>query len=170
MTESDESVFDDDVDYDLWRDRLARAVDNADTSIATRALLGLTMNEADPQEMFEYLVRVALDHKDWQVSALAITCLGHTARIYRVLDADLVLPALRRLRLRTAPGYPFEFAARVENALDDIEGYTGAHPSSRDWWALTLVFTWRDLRHRRLRSVWYRLLGAFRRPPRAART
>jgi hypothetical protein len=52
-----------------------------------------------------------------EVARLAVTCLGHVARIHRTLDLDRVLPVLETLRKDP------EIAASMGDALDDIEMY-----------------------------------------------
>lgn len=66
-----------------------------------------------------------LDHDDHQVQALAATCLGHLARVYRQLDEDRVLAALRRVRSRP------HVRGNADNALDDID--TFLHPRRARW-------------------------------------
>ena len=57
------------------------------------------------------------EHAHPAVTGLAVTSLGHIARIHRQLDLDKVLPVLEKLR--SDP----EIGGRVEDALDDIRKY-----------------------------------------------
>lgn len=68
------------------------------------------------QQLFLQLI----DHEDQQVSALAVTCLGHLARVYRQLDEERVVSALRR-----AWSVP-HLRGTATNALEDIEVFL--HP------------------------------------------
>lgn len=88
----------------------------------------------DPDRICEALVSVAYHEPDWrwaqerclallasadaQVSGLAATCLGHLARIHRVLDKNRVVSALQERRKDP------RIAGQVEDALDDIEMFT----------------------------------------------
>lgn len=86
-----------------------------------------------PDSICDALIRLVYHDPDWiwvqercielsedsnsEVSGLAVTCLGHLARIRRTLDLERVLPALKKLLANP------EIAGRVEDALDDIETY-----------------------------------------------
>lgn len=79
------------------------------------------------------LVRIALHEQDWrwvqghclrllnspnkETQAIAITCLGHIARIHRVIDLNIVVPLLKSL---VRDSY---FGGRASDALDDIAIY-----------------------------------------------
>ena|SRR3990167_10012909 len=58
---------------------------------------------------------VFLKSNDINVKRLAITCLGHLARIHKKLDKELVIPLLEQLRTDKYLG------GTAEDALDDIE-------------------------------------------------
>ncbi|MDO3685791.1 hypothetical protein [Micromonospora sp. C28ISP2-4] len=75
--------------------------------------------DGDWQEAQELYLEL-LDHDDHQVQALAATCLGHLARVYRRLDERPVIAALRRARTRP------HVRGNATNALDDIEVFL--HP------------------------------------------
>ncbi len=56
-----------------------------------------------------------LDDKDEDIKGLAITCLGHLARIHGTIEKNKVFQALReKVREENLKG-------RVQDALDDIE-------------------------------------------------
>lgn len=85
------------------------------------------------REICMALLRLVYDDDEWQwiqdkcielskspdidVAGLAITCLGHLARIHRTIELDKVLPVLNELRANR------ELAGRVDDALDDVEMY-----------------------------------------------
>ena len=69
-----------------------------------------------PQDL---CVRLTRD-EDEDVAGLAVTGLGHLARLHGELDLDVVLPVLHELRDTPGP-----LAGRAEDALDDIEGFLG---------------------------------------------
>ena len=92
----------------------------------------------DPFVVCSVLVRLAYHDPDWawvqarclefardprpEVRGCAALCLGHLARIHRVLDLDTVLPVLRAL-LDDPTG---SFVAGIaEDALDDIGVFLG---------------------------------------------
>jgi hypothetical protein len=54
---------------------------------------------------------------DAGIRATAALCIGHVARIHRVLDLDRVLPALQRLQSDPEVGW------RVADVIDDIESF-----------------------------------------------
>jgi hypothetical protein len=86
-----------------------------------------------PDKICDALIRITYHHPDWrwvqdvclvfashsnpQISGLAVTCLGHLARIHGVLEVEKVLTTLRKLR-----GDP-KISGRVADALDDIKTY-----------------------------------------------
>jgi len=69
-----------------------------------------------PQDL---CVRLARDEDD-DVAGLAVTGLGHLARLHGELDLDVVLPLLHELRDTPGP-----LAGRAEDALEDIETFLG---------------------------------------------
>lgn len=87
------------------------------------------------ERICDALVRVTLSESDWRwvqekclhfinssypdVRGLAITCLGHLARIHKQLDLRKVLPLLENLRNDA------DVSGRVEDAFDDIETFVG---------------------------------------------
>jgi len=87
----------------------------------------------DPELIAHALVRVAFHDTDWRwgqerclgfaraavaaVRQIAVTCLGHVARVHRQLDLDRVLPALDELAR--------DPEVQVDDALDDIRMFVG---------------------------------------------
>ncbi|MFF0659462.1 hypothetical protein [Micromonospora tulbaghiae] len=99
------------------------ALDRDDLPAALDAMVGTALyGDGDWRELQELHLRL-LDHEDHQVSALAATCLGHLARVYRQLDERRVVAALRRARALP------HTSGTAENALDDIQTSStrGAH-------------------------------------------
>ena len=91
------------------------ALDRDDLTGAVNAMVGGALyGDGDRTELQE-LYLALLDHEDHQVQALAATCLGHVARVYRELDEDRVVAALRQARKRP------HVRGTAGNALDDIE-------------------------------------------------
>lgn len=103
-----------------WRVAIKEAIDGKNIEEATEALLSIAYNDPD-REWVERVITGCLDAKyDIQIRALAITCLGHVARIHRRIDANLVLPVLESLLQER------ELAGIVEDALADINQFASA--------------------------------------------
>lgn len=87
----------------------------------------------DPERIAHALVNVAFHDADWRwvqekclgfaqadvaaVRQIAVTCLGHVARVHRCLDLDRVLPTLDELSR--------DSEVQVGDALDDIQMFVG---------------------------------------------
>lgn len=80
------------------------------------ALIRITYHDPDWRWVQDVCLQLA-SHSDPQVSGLAVTCLGHLARIHGVLDMEKVLPTLSRLLDEP------KISGRVADALDDINMY-----------------------------------------------
>jgi hypothetical protein len=101
----------------VWRDHLADQTRGADNTAATRALLGLTFNEADRVWLQYHLLSCISPAVTADASRLAVTCLGHVGR----LDGAVVPEVMARLtELLDHP----ELGGTAEDALDDIAAFT----------------------------------------------
>ncbi|MFG1675361.1 hypothetical protein [Micromonospora sp. NPDC049282] len=101
------------------------ALDRGDLSAALDAMVGTALyGDGDLGELQELHLRL-LAHDDHQVSALAATCLGHLARVYRRLDERRVVTALRQAR--SLP----HLRGTADNALGDIRIFL--HPRRTRW-------------------------------------
>ncbi|MCF1598617.1 hypothetical protein [Streptomyces muensis] len=102
-----------------WRDALTADVRGTDVARATRALLAFTYDEPE-REATEELLSECLDPAgsavDPQVRALAVTCVGHVARIHGEVGPDLVA------RVRGLLQDPV-LGGRAEDALDDVASF-----------------------------------------------
>lgn len=58
------------------------------------------------------------DHKNFHVQGLAITCIGHLARIHGKIEKNKVIPILEKLKRNE------HLVGRIEDALDDIKMFT----------------------------------------------
>lgn len=99
----------------------------------TREDAEMAFSSGVSERICDALVRVTFNESDWQwvqekclyfisssypeVRGIAVTCLGHLARIHRKLDLKKVLPLLKNLRNDA------EVSGRVEDAFDDIETF-----------------------------------------------
>jgi hypothetical protein len=117
---------------------VSASLDRDDVPGALDAMVGSVLyGNGDWRELQELCLGL-LDHADHQVAALAATCLGHLARVYRQLDERRVVAALRSHR--STP----HVAGTASNALDDIEVYL--HPRRARWrgriWRAVRPGTW----------------------------
>lgn len=99
------------------RTELARALSEGDTAGIAQALVGLVWHDPDWKWLQEQCVS-RLDHPDDDIRGLAITSLGHIARIHGKIDRATVEGHLRPLL--NDP----DLAGRVHDALDDIDTFT----------------------------------------------
>lgn len=105
----------------LYREPLPISRKDAETEFSSdvsericEALVSVTLNETDWRWVQEKCLHfITSSYPD--VRGLAVTCLGHLARIHRKLDLEKVLPILKNLQNDA------EIGGRVEDALDDIE-------------------------------------------------
>ncbi|MFG3603073.1 hypothetical protein [Micromonospora chersina] len=114
------------------------ALDRGELSRALDAMVGAALyGDGDWSELQELYLGL-LDHEDRQVKALAATCLGHVARVYRQMDEARVVGALRRLRSTPYVG------GAATTALEDIELFL--HPRRARWrgrlWRGLRPWTW----------------------------
>lgn len=109
-------------DVSAWRAALTADVGGSDLGRATRALLALTYDDPD-REAVEALLLECLDPGgpavDPQVTALAVTCAGHVARLHGAIDVRLVA------RVRDLLQDPV-LGGRAEDAVDDIASFAPA--------------------------------------------
>jgi hypothetical protein len=101
------------------------SLDRSDLPGALDAMVGSVLYGDGDWEELQELHLGLLDHDDLQVRALAATCLGHIARVYRQLDERRVVTALSGVRSIPNVG------AAACNALDDIEVFL--HPQRALW-------------------------------------
>lgn len=122
-------------DADDHSDRLeiVDRIISGDMVVATNALLELTYFEEDVAWLEDFLLRQATEGSDRNVRELAVTCIGHSARINGTVTSESVYRSLRQFL--TNP----ELYLRALNALDDIDVFTGRHWSSAPWVMLQLT-------------------------------
>ena len=98
------------------RDEAESAFASGDSERIARALVNVAFHEADWRWVQERCLGFAR-HDVAAVRQIAVTCLGHVARIHRRLDLERVLPALDELSC--------DPEVQVEDALDDIRMFVG---------------------------------------------
>ena len=90
------------------------AVNSKNPEIVCDGLLRLTYHDSDWQRV-QNLCLHFIKSENIQIRSLAVTCLGHLARIHHTLDIEQVIPILKNLLQDK------EIAGRVEDTLEDIE-------------------------------------------------
>jgi len=93
---------------------LENILKSEDIEKVTNALLYITFNVDDFDWVQEMCINM-VNHKDEDVSGLAITCLGHIARIHSKISRKKVIPVLEEKAKDS------KFTGRVEDAMDDID-------------------------------------------------
>jgi len=82
--------------------------------VSTKSLLAITFNDED-WKWVQDLCLDLINHPNDILSRLAVTCLGHIARIHGQIDKEKVLKALKeKMRDKKIAGY-------VEDAISDIQ-------------------------------------------------
>ncbi|GKS88663.1 hypothetical protein [Acidovorax sp. SUPP2539] len=85
-----------------------------DKNLITTAMLYMAHNLADFDWTQEKLIHL-LEENDQDIRGLALTCLGHVARISGRINEKLVFPVLREMLNDEILG------GRAQDAIDDIE-------------------------------------------------
>ena len=98
----------------ISREEADNALNSRNPEIVCDGLLRLTYHDSDWQWV-QNLCLHFIKSENIQIRSLAVTCLGHLARIHHTLDIEQVIPILKNLL------HDKEIAGRVEDALDDIE-------------------------------------------------
>jgi hypothetical protein len=99
-----------------WAD-VEAAIAQGDADAVTTQMVGAVETEQSWRRSQDGCLGL-LGHPAVEVRGLAVTCLGHVARIHRQVDRKVVLEALKRVA-REEP----DLRGRVEDALSDIETF-----------------------------------------------
>jgi hypothetical protein len=99
------------------RSELERAFERGDENTLVHTILSAAYHDPEWKWVQEHRLRY-LDHPSPSVRAIAVTCLGHLARIHRQLDVAIVMPRLVALRDSDT-----ELAGQAEDAISDINTY-----------------------------------------------
>ncbi|AWQ19650.1 hypothetical protein [Pantoea ananatis] len=99
--------------------RLEKILDSDDLIKVSDTLLFIAHNINDIEWAEKEFMKKA-DHYDEDICGLAITCLGHLARIQGKIDKKIVIPFLKEMMKSDNP----IIASRAEDALDDINMFT----------------------------------------------
>jgi len=103
-------------DLENWRLAMMTDLESSDIELATRALLALAYDDSDRRRVEVVLLDCLSRDADFQIQALAVTCMGHLGRIHRAISVDVV-HRLEGLLEDSALG------GRAEDALDDIRAF-----------------------------------------------
>lgn len=82
-------------------------------------LLYIAFNVNDTEWATELFMEYA-DTADEDISGLALTCLGHLARINGTINREMIIPFLIR-KIENTEGI---ISARAQDAIDDINTYS----------------------------------------------
>jgi len=100
--------------FPLSRPELEKLIESGNETAITDALLSAAYYDSDWRWVQELCLRF-MHQSDWGISSVAVICLGHVARIHKILDVDVVLPRLAALKAETPSLAPW-----VEDAVEDI--------------------------------------------------
>src|SRR5437016_4264327 len=87
---------------------------SGDPEVVAKTLIALGLHDEDRRWVQQQCLRF-LSHDTEVVVSAAILSLGHTARVNRSIDKEVVIPALRAVACDP------RYAGRVQDALDDID-------------------------------------------------
>ncbi|MGE8099536.1 hypothetical protein [Pseudomonas fluorescens] len=99
------------------KEELEIMLQSDDSDVVIDALLYLCFNINDPEWVQKKCIETIESGKNDDIKGLAITCIGHVARIYSEIDRSLVIPLLRDKLTDDS------LSGRAQDALDDIDMY-----------------------------------------------
>lgn len=88
-----------------------------DEQVIIETLMFIVFNIDNPQWIQEKCIALVYSDKSLNVKELAITCIGHVARIHGAIDEKIVIPLLIELTKDQ------DLSGRARDALDDIEQF-----------------------------------------------
>jgi len=100
-------------EYIYSREQELSLLQSDKNEISTRALLAITFNDTDWQWAQDLCLDL-INHTNNNISYLAVTCLGHIARIHGKIDKEKVFDAFQ-LKMSDK-----EIVGRIEDAISDI--------------------------------------------------
>jgi hypothetical protein len=98
-----------------WRAEMLALIADGDQIQAADALLSLVCYSPERAWLEGVLTRIIEDPETEQLRALAVTCLGHAARLYGAIDQQVVVPLVKRLISDPVLG------GVAQGALDDMD-------------------------------------------------
>ncbi|WP_344875855.1 hypothetical protein [Allokutzneria multivorans] len=106
------------VELKSWREAMEADLRSPMVEVSTRAMLAITNNDPDRIYVEDLLLECISAEFDPQLRALAVTCIGHVARIHRMVSRG-VLGKLEELL--SDP----DLGGIAEDALDDVKSFVG---------------------------------------------
>ncbi|MDN7908561.1 hypothetical protein QZM18_31220 [Burkholderia diffusa] len=97
------------------RKKLEELLQSSDIAAATETLMYICFNIDDADWVQDKCVEIIERRGDLNLIKLAITCIGHVARIHSFINKAKVMPVLERCLKDPA------LSGRAEDALQDIE-------------------------------------------------
>ncbi|MCV9933987.1 hypothetical protein OIU80_17025 [Flavobacterium sp. LS1R47] len=94
-------------------DEIEKKLKSKDATIVINTLLETTFHNQNWEWVQDLCIEL-LENKNPDISGLAVTCLGHIARIHRVIDKEKVLKAFESRKDDEA------INGRIEDAIEDI--------------------------------------------------
>ena len=101
-------------DAEWTHEKVELLLQSGDTKIVLNTLLSIAFYDNDWQWVQDTCLRLIDGHKDQQVIELAITCIGHTARVNGMIDKEIVSAKFDSLK------HDPQLAGRIEDAWGDI--------------------------------------------------
>lgn len=99
----------------LNRADIEHLLQSADDQVVIEALMSMCFNINDSKWVQRKCIEVITGKGNDEVKGLAITCLGHVARIHADIDREMVMPVLLECMKDVS------LSGRVQDALDDID-------------------------------------------------
>ena len=93
-----------------------KTLQGSDLEAICSQMIGFTEYEADWKQAQNTILMCLRDPRP-EVSALAVTCLGHIARIHGKIDKEIVKQQLASMYIQN------DMQGRIEDALDDINSF-----------------------------------------------
>ncbi|GHT69830.1 hypothetical protein AGMMS50239_37270 [Bacteroidia bacterium] len=103
---------------DLYKEIETILLLDEDIEFCCKLLLKLTFNLDSECWIQEICLRIILSDRDENLCGLAITCLGHLARIHKTINKDKVIPLLNLLKSEN------KYLSKIDDAIDDINDFT----------------------------------------------
>ena len=101
----------------LSAEELERLLGSEDEQEVIEALMYSVFNIDDPEWVQEKCRNLICSENSLNVRGLAVTCLGHVARMHKKINRSLTAPLLMELAKNQ------DLSGRASDALDDIEQF-----------------------------------------------
>ncbi|MDR1347299.1 MAG: hypothetical protein LBJ63_02555 [Prevotellaceae bacterium] len=102
------------------KEKIELIVNSNDVDSATKTLLDICFNPNDWKWVQDICLSLITANKNEDVRRLAVTCLGHLARIHSTIEKEKVIPFLKKIKKGD-----INIAGTIDDALDDINMFAG---------------------------------------------